>query len=110
MLATFTTYGPGGYNVSLPNGNVLSTQALTVAGLSSDKPTILANGTDAATIHWAGLDTSITWDVNGTTATEATTAVAGDATLREATLTVTAAQSGPLDVGVGEDLLTIQAV
>lgn len=111
MHTTVVTYGLGGYNPALPNSNVVSSVQRTVAGLSSDKASIQANGTDAATIHWAGTDATITWDVNGATASEATTPVAGDATgLREAALTVTATQAGPLDIRVGDDLLTIQAV
>ena len=92
------------------SGVVVESRTDRLPGLSSNKPTITANGTDAATIHWAGNSANITWDVNGTTASEATTPVVGDSTgLREATLTVTAAAAGPLEISVGTDTLTIQA-
>lgn len=93
------------------NGSLVASGTTLERGLSASADTITANGTDAATIHWAGTDASITWDVNGATVTEATTPVAGDPTgLREATLTVTATDVGPLDIRVGDDLLTIEAL
>ncbi len=93
-----------------PATRLLNSSTVVSAGLNADKLTIAANGSDAATCHWGTTDATVTWDVNGSTVTEATTPVAGDATgLREATCVITAAQAGPIVVSVGTDSLTITA-
>lgn len=73
MKTTRTTYREGGYDPTKPGSNIASQTTRVQRGLGTDRPIIPPDGTTPATLHYAGDQQSVAWNINGLVSTEAAT-------------------------------------
>ena len=120
MIARRTLYALGGYlpgvanaasiPATVPAGNIAEFEERVASGLGADQLTILADGVTPATLHFASVAPGPhVWTVNGAAHGEPAEQDAATG-LYWSAIEVTRAAPDLVEVGVGGESLTIEAV